>query len=186
MSSFWLDESTAKRYNVRRAFTYDGIQYTSAGATAETFAGLGFVEVLIDQRPDDNFYIVSGPDDSGAYNSTPRDHTQMVEAYIKKEADSCKAMLAHSDWMVVRKSETGVELPADWSTYREECRATCDLRQQQLAGTADTAELEALVKEPAEIYDDVTRSSIENPEPHLTPWPLDPDAVAAAEEAAAA
>ena len=74
--SFWLDELTDVRYYEGRAFSYgegeDRINYTKAGATPETFAGLGFVQVQIEARPDDRFYWVSGPDDTGAYTATPK------------------------------------------------------------------------------------------------------------------
>jgi len=42
MASFWLDPATNKRYNEGRAFTYNNVQYTRAGATAAKFSALGF------------------------------------------------------------------------------------------------------------------------------------------------
>ena len=181
MYSFWLDETAtpAKRYYEGRAFVYgegdDKVQYTKAGATPATFASLKFKEVIIDPRPwDDNFYIVSGPDNDGHYNATPRDHIQMVGSYVQQEAETCKSLLAQTDWMVIRKMETGTEIPPEWAKHREDCRNVCGLRQQAEMETKDTLELEALVKAPAEIYDEQAKTFSENPQKHLTPWPVDP------------
>ena len=181
MYSFWLDEtaSPAKRYYEGRAFVYgegdDKVQYTKAGATPATFASLKFKEVILDPRPwDDAFYIVDGPDDGGHYSATPRDHTEMVGNYVQMEAETCKSLLAGSDWMVIRKMETGTEIPPEWAKYREDCRNVCGLRQQAEMETKDTPELEALVKAPAEIYNEQAKTFSENPQKHLTPWPVDP------------
>ena len=83
MSSFWLDQSTNVRYYPGRAFVYGDMQYTKKGATPETFTSLGFVEVPIQDRPDDSFYWVTGPDDTGAYTSTPKDHVELVEFFSR-------------------------------------------------------------------------------------------------------
>ena len=175
MSSFWLDQSTDIRYFLARPFVYGDMQYTSKGATPETFASLGFVEVPIQERPDDQFYIVTGPDDTGAYTSVPRDHVELVENWVISENQQCNSILSGSDWMVTRKDETGTEIPPDYVTFRAECRSTCGLWQQSLMETTTTQELEALVKAPAFIPDplDPTREIV-NPNPHLAPWPEDP------------
>ena len=175
MSSFWLDQSTDTRYYPGRAFVYGDMQYTTKGATPETFTSLGFVEVQTQRRPDDKFYVVTGPDDSGAYTATPRDHVELVENYVIQENKTCNALLSGSDWMVTRKEETGADIPPDYVTFRAECRSTCGLRQQAEMETTTTQELEALVTAPAFIPDpnDPTKV-IPNPAPHLTPWPEDP------------
>ena len=177
MSSFWLDQSTDTRYYPGRAFVYGDMQYTKKGATPETFTSLGFVEVQIQQRPDDNFYWVTGPDDTGAYTSTPRDHVELVEEYVIKENQSCNALLSGSDWMVTRKEEIGTPIPPDYVTFRAECRNVCGARQQAEMETKTTQELEALVKAPAFVPvdpDDPSKGMKPNPDPHLTPWPEDP------------
>ena len=61
------------RYFLRVPFTYGDIQYSAAGATHETFTALGFTQVIIDPRPSDVFYYVTGPDDTGSYTTTDRD-----------------------------------------------------------------------------------------------------------------
>ena len=140
-----------------------------------TFASLGFVEVPIQEAPDDNFYWVTGPDDSGAFTSIPRDHVELVENWVIQENQTCNSILSGSDWMVTRKEETGTPIPPDYVTFRSECRNVCGARQQAEMETKTTQELEALVKAPATIPDPNDPSKqIPNPDPHLTPWPEDP------------
>ena len=192
--TFWLDESTDVRYYEGRAFSYgegeDRINYTKAGATPETFAGLGFVQVQIEARPDDRFYWVSGPDDTGAYTATPKeledstdpdtsDVTPGLKTQWEKEQDTEQfGLLSPSDWMVTRKADTGVDLAPEWQQYRDDVRVTNPLRQDQISQVTTVPELEALVTNPATIPDPANPDGpfIPNPEPHLIPWPVSPEA----------
>ena len=193
--SFWLDESTDVRYYEGRAFSYgegeDRINYTKAGATPETFAGLGFVQVQIQERPDDSFYWVSGPDDTGAYTATPKeledstdpdtgDVTPGLKTQLEQQQDTEQfGLLSPSDWMVTRKADTGTDLAPEWQQYRDDVRLTNPLRQDQISQVTTVPELEALVTNPAEVPvdpDDPSKGMKPNPEPHLIPWPVSPDA----------
>ena len=97
MASFWLDPATNKRYNEGRAFTYNDKQYTRAGASAATFTALGFNAVTVGARPDDRFYIVSGPDNTGAYSSTARDLAALKEQYVQQTKLSARNILKKTD-----------------------------------------------------------------------------------------
>ena len=180
--TFWLDESTAKRYTLGRPFSYGGINYTRQGATAETFKSLGFKEVFIKPRPDDAFWIVSGPDDNGDYNATPRDHVELVESWVIQQNEQATQILSASDWMVIRKDENGTAVPAEYTTFREAVRNCCGVRQQTLMETKDTPALEKVCKAPAEVPidpADPSKGMKPNPDPHLEPWPRDPEELAA-------
>lgn len=202
--SFWLDESTSIRYNEGRAFSYgegeDRINYTAAGATPETFASLGFVLVNIQPRPDDRFYIVSGPDDTGAYTAIPRElddepvidpktgkpmvddkGNPVIQRGLKSQWEEQQRQTTHSvldntDWYVTRKADIGVEIPADIQQFRDNMRLTCGLREDQISQVTTVEQLEALVTNPAFIPnpDDPSGPPIPNPAPHLLPWPEDP------------
>lgn len=193
--SFWLDESTSIRYTEGRAFSYgegeDRINYTKAGATPETFASLGFVQVQVGNRPDDRFYWISGPDNSGEYTSTPKqledttdpDTGEVVPGlktqWKKEQLEAAGLILTPTDWYVVRFAETGVAIPTDWDTWRQSIRTTASTRWGQIDAVTTVPELQALVTNPAEIPDpDNPGHWIPNPEPHLEPWPLDPDQAA--------
>ena len=44
---FYLDPETLKRYRIGTPFVYDGITYTSTGASHNTFMSLGFQQVIL-------------------------------------------------------------------------------------------------------------------------------------------
>jgi hypothetical protein len=197
MSSFWLDESTDRRYYEGRAFSYGEINYTKAGAVSTTFADLGFVQVTVASTPDGRFYYFDGPNDDGSWNVTEKrledepavdgngdpvlgpDGTQVINyglksGYLTQQKQTAGSLLAQSDWYVVREAETGTAVPAEITTYRAAVRTTCDSREASIAAVTTVEELEALVKAPAEVLADPTDPEsglVENPEAHLEPWP---------------
>ena len=184
MASFWLDQGTSIRYNEGRAFVYGDMQYTAAGATATTFAALGFVEVPIDPRPDDRFYFVSGPDNKGQYQAIPKqldDSTdpktggviQGIKTQWKlQDKQQEGGLLSPSDWMVTRKAETNIDIKPEWEQYRSAIRTTGTIRRGQIDKAKTVAALEALVTNQALIPDPKDPSKqIVDPEPHLSPWP---------------
>ena len=192
MSSFWLDQATDKRYNVGRPFSYgqgEGlVNYTAKGANRDTFISLGFTEVQIAARPDDRFYWVSGPDDKGQYQATPKQlddstdpDTGVVTPGLKtqwklQDKQQEYGLLSSSDWMVTRKAETNIDIKPEWEQYRSTIRMTGPIRRDQITQVTTVAELEALVTNPAWIPDPIDPSKrIPNPDPHLTPWPDAPN-----------
>ena len=188
MSSFWLDQITDKRYNEGRPFSYgqgeDLVNYTAQGANRDTFISLGFTEVQIANRPDDRFYWVSGPDNKGQYQATPRDlddstdpDTGVVIQGLKtqwqlQDKQQANSLLSSSDWMVTRKAETNIGMKPEWEQYRSAIRTAGPIRRDQINGVKTVAELEALVTNQAWISDPKDPSKqIVNPEPHLSLWP---------------
>lgn len=189
MTSFWLDESTSIRYTEGRAFSYgegeDRINYTKAGATPQTFASLGFVEVQVDPTPDPRFYTYSNPENDGTYQTTPRaledttdedgDVTPGLKSnFIAEQKRTAGSLLSQSDWYVTREAETGTAVPAAITAYRAAVRTACDSRETSIAAVTTVEELKALVDAPAEVLADPTDPEsglVENPEAHLEPWP---------------
>jgi len=98
MSSFFLDQATSQRYFVGIAFSFGGINYTTAGATADTFKSLGFIEVQIDPRPDDRFYIVNGQcKDDGSWDATPRNLDDLKTGWVGDQDSQQGSILSGSD-----------------------------------------------------------------------------------------
>ena len=152
---FYLDPETQKRYTIGRPFSYGDINYTRAGATHDTFIELGFTQVIVQQRPSDAFYIVSGPNADGSYNATPRDLDQLKENLVGKQKSIAGSLLAPTDWYVIRMTETPECMcPPEVIQYRADVRTISGQREAQIDACADVAELEALVKAPAEIVED--------------------------------
>ena len=105
----------------------------------------GVWEIIEGTRPDDRFYWVSGPNYrvvevsstvEANYSGTAKQLDDVTEnevttkglksqfvAQIKSGANS---MLSSSDWMVIRKVERNVDIPAETVTYRAAVLAECD------------------------------------------------------------
>lgn len=154
MASFWLDPATNKRYNEGRAFTYNNVQYTRAGATGTKFTELGFNPVNVGARPDDRFYIVSGPANDGTYSSTARDLTELKDQFKRQMKLEARSILKVTDWLVVRLAENATTIPADVATMRDNVRTISDDNCNKIDACADVAALKALIDAPREVLVD--------------------------------
>ena len=179
---FYLDTNTQKRYTIGRPFEYNGVTYTKVGASHDTFISLGFTQVIPQQRPDDRFYVVSGPAADGSYSSTPRNLDELKLSFIIEQKDMARKMMSGSDWYILRRLEMGLDsnaaVPASITAYRSDVRTAADNRCSQINSCPDVATLEALVKAPSEIYDVANETYVENPEPHLFEFPTPVDTTA--------
>jgi len=65
---------------------------------------------------------------------------------IKKKMinDECAYILASSDWMVVKATETGDTMDSGWKTYRASVRTKCNSMQTQIDNASDVDALAAL------------------------------------------
>jgi hypothetical protein len=124
----------------------------------------GVWEIIEGQRPDDRFYWVSGPayrvvevsnTVEASYSGTAKQLDDVTEkeittkglksqfvAQIKSHANS---MLSSSDWMVIRKVERNVDIPAETAAYRAAVLAECDRICAAIAACADVDALAAVM-----------------------------------------
>ena len=65
---------------------------------------------------------------------------------IKKEMidNQCAGLLAPSDWMVVKATETGEAMDSGWKTWRASVRTKCNSMQTQIDNASDVDALAAL------------------------------------------
>jgi len=65
---------------------------------------------------------------------------------IKKRIidNQCAGILAPSDWMVVKATETGATLDSGWKTWRASVRTKCNSMQTQIDNASDVDALAAL------------------------------------------
>ena len=65
---------------------------------------------------------------------------------IKKEIidNQCAGLLASSDWMVVKATETGGTMDSGWKTWRASVRTKCNSMQTQIDNASDVDALAAL------------------------------------------
>ena len=66
--------------------------------------------------------------------------------YLKKQMidNQCAGILAPSDWMVVRATETGGTMDSGWKTWRASVRTKCNSMQTQIDNASDVDALAAL------------------------------------------
>jgi hypothetical protein len=134
---------------------------------------LGFTQVIVQQRPDDKYYIVSGPDNTGAYSSTPRNLAELKLNFKLQQKRTAHNTLRKTDWYVIRSTELGVvaaAVPLSISDFRAAYRAASDARCTEIDACTTVQELETLMKAPEQLYNDQTETYSVNPAA-LTPWP---------------
>jgi hypothetical protein len=146
---FYLDSSN-KRYTIGRPFTYNGYYYGTALATHEKFIELGFTQVVVGARPDDRFYIVSGPGDDGTYTTTDRDLDTLKATFKAATKLTAYQLLKGTDWYVLRFIDGGFtdadsQIPNDIRTYRNSIRTASGTRCDEIDAVTTVAALKTLI-----------------------------------------
>jgi hypothetical protein len=80
-------------------------------ASQEEREALGITEVEDPQRADDRFYWDGDV-------SNPKDLDTLKIQWVSQSKQTAGSMLAQSDWMVIRKVERNVSIPADIVSFR--------------------------------------------------------------------
>ena len=184
MASFFYNSTTQSRYfPAKKQLEVDGRIYVNPSVA--TLADLGYEEVTIAARPDERFYIIEGPDETGAYTSTPKaledtgSGDTLVKGlrsqYLDQQKFNAGQYLAATDWYVVREAETATAIPDAIATFRAEVRTVCAANETLLTDAADFDAFVALVTAPEEILDTDGETWIENPAPHLSGLPVHPE-----------
>lgn len=94
------------------AFTHNDIQYPANWirlATPEERAAIGIEEVADPAWYDQRFYW-------GVDN--PKDLDQLKAQWIAQTKNDANAQLTQTDWMVIRKAERNIDMPADVASSR--------------------------------------------------------------------
>jgi len=121
------------------AFTHGGISYPANWlrlASAEEKASIGISEVPDPQPYDDRFYW-------GVDN--PKDLVQLKTNWIAQVKNTAGKLLAQTDWMVIRKAERDVAIPAATVTYRAAVVAEANRLETAINACSDVPALVAVV-----------------------------------------
>ena len=109
---------------------------------------LGIVEVADPEQYDQRFYWgVGNPKQLNDEEVTPEGATEsytqkgLKSQWIAQTKDTAGKMLAQTDWMVVRKVERNVDVPASVITFRAAVIAECSRLETAIAGAADVPAL---------------------------------------------
>jgi len=177
-----------------RAFTdASGVSHPASWGRydATMKASIGLVEVAVQPKPDERFYWVTGPALDGSYTATPRelddrkevddnndpilgpDGTQIVTPGLKTQwINQTKAtqgsLLAQTDWAIVRKADTGIEVPAAIQQYRNEVRLAAGMIEDRITQAADLAAFRVLFDAPTDAAGVPTGNA------PINDWPKEP------------
>ena len=84
--------------------------------------------------------------------------TEGLKTIKKRMIDNqCAGILAPSDWMVIRATETGATLNSGWKTWRASVRTKCNSMQTQIDNASDVDALAALFTYTEQSDKSVTR-----------------------------
>ena len=173
---------------VDRPFTdADGTQYPAnwlRHASADDKAAIGITEVADPERYDQRFYWgVDNPKALEDVNEVDENGDAVLDAngnqvinkglksvWVAKQKEIAASMLAPTDWYVTRKAEADVAIPSAVSTYRSAVRTVCGTRESEITACTTTAELAALLTNPAEVPN-AEGVFVANTDPFITPWP---------------
>ena len=131
------DEEYYNNTNITYAFGSGKVTGTYGTATAKAIADTKWTQAQID----DPTLVGQAPD--GADTNTVR---LIGLKTIKKELidSQCAGILAPSDWMVVKATETGGTMDSGWKTWRASVRTKCNSMQTQIDNASDVDALAAL------------------------------------------
>ena len=140
---FYLDPITNRRFKIGTPFSYGGAAYPSTSANHSLFISLGFIQVTVEVRPNSTFYCVGGDcENDGTWVKSPRSVDQVKSYLIERDSKTAHQILSSSDWMVYRAADGGIDVPAEWSTYRASVRTAHGTRAAELNAATTIEELE--------------------------------------------
>ena len=127
--------------NTDITYAYDSsankVKGTYGTAPAKNIADTKWTQAQID----DPSLVGQAP--AGADTNTVR--IQGLKTIKKENIDGqCAGLLAPSDWMVVKATETGTTMDSGWKTWRASVRTKCNSMQTQIDNAANVDALAAL------------------------------------------
>ena len=120
-------------------FEIDGTHYPANWlrlTSIEEKNAVGITEVPDPEPYDDRFYW-------GVDN--PKDLDGLKKQWTAQVKDTANKLLSQSDWMIIRKVERNVDVPAATTTYRQAVITECTKLATGIAGCADVPALIAVV-----------------------------------------
>jgi hypothetical protein len=118
------------------AFSHNGVNYPQNWlrlATQQERAAIGITEAPEPAWYDDRFYWGVG---------NAKDLDGLKTQWTDQVKDTTNKLLAATDWMVIRKVERNIDIPAETVTFRAAVLAECD---RLVTAIAAAANVEALI-----------------------------------------
>jgi hypothetical protein len=121
------------------AFSHNGVNYPQNWlrlATPQERAAIGITEAPEPAWYDDRFYWGVG---------NAKDLDSLKTQWTDQVKDTTNKLLYATDWMVIRKLERNVDIPAETVTFRAAVLAECDRLVTAIAAAADVESLITVV-----------------------------------------
>jgi|TARA_A100001391_G_scaffold197459_1_gene177604 hypothetical protein len=145
----------------------DGFTHPSNWATAwsaDEKTAHGIKEVVVQARPDDKFYQVSGPALDGSWSTRAKDLDDFTETvdgvkittlglksqWIDKTKKTANKRLAPTDWQVIAKAERDRAIDSNVATYRAAVVSKCAAIEAAITNAADFDAFKALFDAPVD------------------------------------
>ena len=106
--------------------------------SAEEKEVVGIVEIEIKEEtpPDSRLYSWSRNSD-GTINKKPKDFVKLKESLTENIKTTQGSLLSQTDWTIVRKVDTGTEVPVNIQTWRDAIRTRATEMEVAIEGAAD-------------------------------------------------
>ena len=78
-------------------------------------------------------------------SDSPKPIADLKAQWIQIQKDEANKLIAKTDWMVIRQTEGGTNVPNDTKTYRAAVRTKSKEREDQITACSDTDALAALI-----------------------------------------
>ena len=117
------------------AFSHNGVNYPQNWlrlATPQDRAAIGITEAPAPVWFDERFYW-------GVDN--PKDLDGLKTQWTNQTRTTASSLLAATDWMVIRKVERNIDIPAETVTYRAAVLAECDRLTTAIAAASNVEDL---------------------------------------------
>ena len=92
-------------------------------------------------------------------HNLPKNIDDLKTQWIKQQKEIAASLFAPTDWYIIRKVDTGIDVPNAIKLYRDEIRLTSDGREDQISQVTTVEELITLVNN------------------NLVPWPENPNGI---------
>jgi hypothetical protein len=155
-----------------RAFTHNDIQYPANWlrlATPEERQAIGIEEVPDPPVWDQRFAWGYTEDGELIW----KDHTELLDLWSAQVRTTAGALIAPTDWMVVREIDNGVPVADEVKTERQRIRTLSDEKVLDLEATTTSEELAALVTSAQ--FNHWGAEPLPEPEPEVLPDPFAPE-----------
>ena len=149
MEIFRVDDGARQIHAGRSWVAADGTQHPKSWArwSADEKKAAGISTVVLQPFPDDRLYMSSHNAD-GSVSSTPREldgEFGVKASLISQVKQQQGALLAQTDWQIIRKADAGTAIDAKVNSWRSAIRDKGDASEAAITGAADTAALAVLL-----------------------------------------